>query len=198
MSIRARVPAISRDIELMIADTLSPGAQSKFLADFAREKLEEAQSENRAALGRVPDHQTFVDGQRRDDLESVRPNGVIAFEFELLEQLLAWIGEQLVLHSPVLTGKYANSHVVFVDGVEAAPGAVPVDGEEWAFINTVPYARKIERGLSPQAPDGVYEAVAAIASRRFGNLARIRYTFRSITGGGKDKSDRQPAIVVRL
>lgn len=197
MSVRTRVPAISRDIELMIVDTLSPEAQSTFLVEFAREKLEQAQSENRAALGRVPDHQTFVDGQRRDDLESVRPNGVIAFEFELLEQLLAWIGEQLVLHSPVLSGKYANSHVVFVDGVEAAPGSVPMDGEEWAFINTVPYARKIERGLSPQAPDGVYEAVAAIASRRFGNIARIRYTFRSITGG-KDRADRQPAIVVRL
>ena len=192
MSVRARIPAINRDIELMIADTLKPKAQSKMLADYARGELDKAQRQNSSVLGRVPDHDTFVDGSERDDLDAVRPDGRISFEFHLAQEALEWIGEQLVLNSPVLTGTYANSHVLFVDGVEAAPGDAP-EGKEYAFVNSLPYARKIERGYSAQAPDGVYEAVAAVASRRFGNIARIRYTFRAIADG-----ERNPAIVVTL
>ena len=192
MSIRARIPAINRDIELMIADTLSTKAQSKMLADYARSELDKAQRQNRSVLGRMPDHETFVDGSKDRDLDGVRPDGRITFEFHLVEEALEWIGEQLVLNSPVLTGTYANSHVMFVDGVEAVGGKAP-EGKEYAFINTLPYSRKIERGYSDQAPDGVYEAVAAVASRRFGNIARIRYTFRAMADG-----ERNPAIVVIL
>lgn len=192
MSVRARIPAINRDIELMIAETLTPKAQSKMLADYARSELDKAQRQNRTVLGRVPDHETFVDGSKDRDLDGVRPDGRISFEFHLAQEALEWIGEQLVLNSPVLTGSYANSHVLFVDGVEADLGNAP-EGKEYAFVNTLPYARKIERGYSDQAPDGVYEAVAAVASRRFGNIARIRYTFRAIADG-----ERNPAIVVTL
>ena len=52
--------------------------------------------------------------------------------------------------------------------------------EEYVFINTQPYARKIEgtggRRMAPQAPDGVYQAVATLAQRRFGNIARITFS----------------------
>lgn len=192
MSVRARIPSVSRDIELMISDTLAPKAQSKMLADFARKELDEGQRRNRQALGRVPEHDTLVDGVESEDLDAVRPNGRISFEFHMVDEVLGWIGEQLVLNSPVLAGTYSRSHVLFVDGVEAEPGNVP-RGSEYIFISTLPQARKIERGLSPQAPDGVYEGVAAVASRRFGNIARIRYTFRAIAGG-----ERNPAIVVTL
>lgn len=192
MSVRARIPAINRDIELIIADTLTPKAQSKMLADYARGELDKAQRQNASVLGRIPDHETFVDGAKGGSLDAVRPDGRVTFEFHLAQEALEWIGEQLVLNSPVLTGTYANSHVLFVDGVEADGGKAP-EGKEYAFVSTLPYARKIERGYSDQAPDGVYEAVAAAASRRFGNIARIRYTFRAIADG-----ERSPAIVVTL
>ncbi|MHB2265663.1 hypothetical protein [Aliihoeflea sp. PC F10.4] len=218
MTVRARIPTINRDIELMIAETLSPEAQGQHLADYAREQLIVAQDQNRAALGRVPTHETFVDGQERNDIGEVRANSQITFEFALLGEVLEWIGEQLVANSPVLSGRYANSHRVFADGVEAVPGAVPLDASEFVFVNIMPYARKIERGQSPQAPDGVYEAVSAVASRRFGNIARVRFSFRSIQNGGmqayvpvnrqssaetraahrRETDTRQPAIVVTL
>src|SRR5690606_34057746 len=108
----------------------------------------------------------------------VQPEGRISFEFSLLGPVLEWIGEQIVLASPVLTGTYARSHVVFADGVEADPGNVPEDAKEYVFVNLQPYARKIERGLSPQSPEGVYHAIAALAHQRFGNIARIHYTLR--------------------
>jgi hypothetical protein len=46
------------------------------------------------------------------------------------------------------------------------------------FINTQPYARKLEKGASSQAPDGVYQSVAVLASRRFGNIAKVRFGYR--------------------
>jgi hypothetical protein len=52
------------------------------------------------------------------------------------------------------------------------------------FVNVQPYARKIERGESPSAPEGVYEAVATLARQRFGNVARIRFEYRVPVGGG--------------
>lgn len=179
----ARIPSIAREIEVMISEELSPQAQSRHLADFARGALKEAQDQNRAALGRVPDHRSFVDGRETEVLDTVRPDGRITFEFQLLDQVLEWIGEQLVQGSPVLSGLYARSHALFADGVEKEPGKMPADATEFVFINVLPYARKIERGLSPQAPDGVYEAVAAVAAGRFGNIAKIRFGFRAVLGG---------------
>lgn len=167
----------------MISDALSPKAQSRALAAFAKDELARAQAQNSAALGRVPPHDTFVDGRRRDDVDAVKPNGRIVFEFRLVDEVLAWISEQLVLNSPVLTGRYVAAHALFVDGVEIEPGKMPLDGKEYVFVNTLPYSRKIERGLSPQAPDGVYQSIAAVAARRFGNIARIHFTYRGVVDG---------------
>lgn len=215
MSIRTRVQSISRDIEVIIAEELSPEAQSRHLADVGRQALAEAQAANRAVFGRDTPHETFVDGRKSEDIDSVKPSGRIIFEFTLLGEVLDWIGEQLVVASPVLTGEYSRSHILLADGVEIVPGSVP-EAREYVFLNVQPYARKIERGLSPQAPDGVYQAVAAVANRRFGNLARIRFSYRSLlseyVGLGKrgstpkgtakrsahnmETASRQPAIVV--
>jgi hypothetical protein len=72
-----------------------------------------------------------------------------------------------------------------IDG-EAADfnASIPPDFDEIVFVNVTPYARKIEKGLSDQAPDGVYEAVAALAARRFGNIVKVRFSFRSPNFGG--------------
>lgn len=181
MTIRSRVQTLSRDIEVIIAEELSPKAQSRHLAEASRQALAEAQGVNRSVFGRETPHETFVDGRRSDDLDSVQPHGKIIFEFELYGEVLDWIGAELVAKSPVLTGEYAQSHILFADGVEAGSGRV-AGAEEYVFVNTVPYARKIERGLSPQAPDGVYEAIAAVAARRFGNIAKVSFTYRAVLG----------------
>lgn len=181
MTIRAKVQPISRDIELMISELLSPEAQSRHLADFARDARDDALATNLAVLGRETPYESFVDNRPSDDLDAVRPNGTIAFEFELYGEVLEWIGEQLVRNSPVLTGTYANSHMLFSDGNEVTGEGSSGPGE-YTFISTLPYSRKLERGLSPQAPDGIYQSVAAIANGRFSNLAKITFTYRGVVG----------------
>ena len=216
MALKTRVQPIARDFELMMAEDLGPKARSAMLAAFAAETIEEAKTQNKQVLGAVPPYEVYVDGREGAPLTSVKPDGIIRAEFQLVNEVLVWISTQLQMHSPVLTGRYAKSHELFADGVDTEnPNAAP-PAEEYVFLNTQPYARKIEgyRGLggvvhrapsSPQAPDGVYQAVATLAQRRFGNVAKITFSYRTAIGGeiigGKagDRSQlRNPAIVVRL
>ena len=218
----ARFKTSGLDVRLAVAQSLSPECRRHLIAEHARDGLRESQEINRAALGRVPPHDTFVDGRAGAALESVNPDrGVILFRFQLVTELLAWIEDMLILHSPVLTERYARSHILFADDRQTDPSN-PEPADVYVFLNAQPYARKIERGRSSKAPDGVYEAVAAMAARRFGNVARIRFGFRSFQEGTlvtnaevsalrrdlgrrgasevvkRERETRQPAIIVAM
>jgi hypothetical protein len=182
VGLKTKFDPIDRDFALVIKQEFSAEAQGKILRDFALQALAEGQDQNKAALGYVPDHDAYVDGRRNDSLSGVTGRSSITFEFHLLFEVLEWIDEQLILHSPVRSGKFAKSHVWFANDVEMDPLNPPA-AEEYVVLNAQPYARKIERGLSPQAPEGVYEGVAALARRRFGNIAHIRFGFRSFPSG---------------
>jgi hypothetical protein len=189
----------------MLSETLSPEVQVQRFAEFAQEQIEDAKNHNRGILGRVPSYTVSVDGRVGAPLTSVRPNGYVIAEFELLNDVLHWIREQLESNSPVLTGQYKTSHVLFADGNEVGADDVIPLAEEYIFTTPLPYARKIERGQSSQAPDGVYQGVAVLASQRFGNIARIKFSYRAIhtgsilTGKAGNKADnRNPAIVITL
>lgn len=186
MALRTKIDPIDRNISLAIRQGESPQERSTTLAGYARRALGEAQEHNRQAIGRVPPHETFVDGRNGAALESVKPNGVIVFEFEVMADMFGYIDLLLIKHSPVRSGRYRRSHILLADGIEVDPeAAVLPDAQEFVYVNAQPYARKIERprAQSKQSPDGVYEAVAAMASKRFGNIARIRFGFRSLVGG---------------
>lgn len=182
MPVTVKIDPVDQDIKIMINGMLSPEAQSAAFADFARGAELDAEATNQAALGYVPPHKTVVDGTEGSE-DNVRPNGSIVYEFQLLDDLFIFIDETLIQHSPLKSGRYARSHVLYADGVAIDPtGEVP-PASEYVFANTQPYARKIEKGESPQFPDGVYEATAFLARARFGNLAQIGFTYRSVNGG---------------
>jgi len=172
-----------KDIKVVVSDLKSPEEKSKRLAAFARKQIAEAVQINQVATGQPSSYQVAVDGRIGAPIDSVKPDGVIVATFDLIADVLDWIGAMLVKESPVLTGEYAASHRLFVDGVEHEPGDVVPEADEYVFVSVVPYARKIERGLSSQAPDGVYQAVAAVARNRFGNTAKISFGYRSVKGG---------------
>ncbi|WP_244492917.1 hypothetical protein [Bosea sp. Root670] len=186
----------------MLDETLSPASRSRMVAEIARDAISEAQATNRAALGRDPEQKTFVDGRVGAALDSVNPDrGVILAVFDVSTDLFDYVGRMLVQHSPRLTGRYQDSHVLFADGVEVERYDAARRAEEWVFLNVQPYARKIEAGSSDQAPDGVYEAVAALASRRFGNVASVKFSWRSPVATAtraQERATRVPAISIRL
>jgi hypothetical protein len=205
--LKVRIQPFRRELDLAFDAVLGPKARSAIFAKFAGEVIEEAKQQNKQALGIVPPYDIFVDGREGAPLTSVKPDGVIRVEFQLIYEAVAWIYQQLEKHSPVLTGRYASSHELFADDVHTETPNTPPPAEEYIFVNVQPYARKIERGLSPQAPapEGVYQAVAKLAKSKFGNIANIRFSYRTAMGsaiiGGKpgDRSKlRNPAIVVKL
>ncbi len=186
MAVSIKIDPIAKDVELFFAESLGPEGRSKALAAFAREQLAAAQKTNAAAIGRQPQHDTYVDGVKGGTEESVRPDGTIIYEFELVTDVIDWIQEQLIRHSPVRSGRFQKSHLLFADGVEVQFGAKIPAATVYVFVNSQPYARKIERGLSSQAPEGVFEVVAVLGQRRFGNIATVRFAFESLLGGKTD------------
>jgi hypothetical protein len=198
--IKTRVEPLDRDIAVLIRDDLSPAAMRATLAGFARDALAEAQATNRSTLGAEPRYETFVDGRKGGTLESVQPNGVIVFEFDLVRDVVAWITEQLDAHSPFKTGRYKRSHTIFADGVQVdGPKSIAPDAREIIFVPSVAHARRLEHGWSKQAPNGVYQVVAALARSRFGNIARIAYSFRALFDVPDLRGDQKmPAIVLTI
>jgi hypothetical protein len=177
----ARIGNFRQEIAAFVNENLSPAARQKMMARKAQEVIDKTAASNEAALGRKVPYDHFVDGREGAPLESINPNGgVIAVRFHLVGDVLKWIGEQLETHSPVRSGRYKKSHILLADGVEVDPDGDLAPAEEFLFVSPLPYARKIERGLSKQAPDGVYDVVADMARRRYGNMAMIKFTYRSV------------------
>ena len=199
MAVTVRVEPIRKDIEVIVRDTREKDGAQAF-AEFAREEIADAADTNASILGVVPRYTIAVDGRRVISLESVRANSSIFVEFELTSDVLVFIHQQLVEHSPVKGGRYRASHILFADGAQIEPTIGVPHADEYVFVNSAPYARKIERGASSQAPHGVYQAVAAIARQRFGNIAKISFAYKSLsfsaTGSGR-RDSRNPAIMVR-
>lgn len=216
MAVTVRVKPVERIIRAKIDAALSPQARQKVIAKVAREKLAEAQEVNRRALGRVPEHETIVNGRRGAPLESAHPDaGTIVFRFKLVTDVLAWIMAELIRRSPVGppggAGTYREAHVLLADGVEVTLTDSLPSAAEYVVINTMPYARKIEIGRTKKgrafvihAEDRLYDRVSLEAAQRFSNLVRISYTFRPLVGGVKVRTKsgrrdmRYPAIIVRL
>jgi len=210
MAVTAKVEPIERDVRLIIDETLSPAAQSRMIADGAREFIEEADGINRRILGRIPPRRVFVDGREGAALDTVRVRGVIVAEWELVIDLLVYIATELQAVSPFKSGRYQRSHTLFADGREVPIGKTIPIADEYVFLSDVEYSIKIEgvpgrKPQSRQAPRGVYQITAQKSNRQMGNIARCRFEWRKpyrgsfVTGHEGNKSDgRVPAIVVTL
>lgn len=211
--IDAKVQPIRQDLDVAIASWLGPEARADILAENARAILTDVDARNADALGQAVTHHTFVDGAATEAIERVRPDGVIVRTYDVMPILLMQIGALLWTHSPFRTGAYQHSHRLLADGDEIAEvtdgWSLPTlpDAREFMFAPTVDYARPIERGWSKQAPDGVYQVVAAMAKSIFGKFATITFAYREITGlqesrrerqarPGKPRDLRQPVIII--
>jgi hypothetical protein len=202
MAVRTRITSYEKNFKLLLDRNLSPEARSKRVAAFAQKEIDAADAQNRSALGAVPPKTVTVDGRQGAPLENVNPDrGTIIAEWRLVGDVLTWIFATLRARSPRLTGKYLEGHKLYADSAECDPDNAPL-ASELVFLNAVPYARKIEIGKTEsgrdfviQVQNRIYERTAADANSRFGNIAKIRFSYRSATGG---RDDRVPAIVVTL
>jgi hypothetical protein len=202
MAVKVRITPFEKTIKLVLDGRLSKESRSQRVAAFAQKEIDAADDQNRRALGAVPPRTVTVDGREGAPLNSVNPDhGTIIAEWQLVGDVLTWIYATLRARSPRLTGGYIEGHIMLADGEEADPDHAPM-ASEFVFLNNRLYARKIEIGKTEagrdfviQVPNRIYERTAQDASARFGNIAKIRFSYRS--GSGR-RDDRVPAIVVTL
>lgn len=180
MPVTAKVQLIDRETIFRATAGLSPQDQSKAVAAYARQVIAAADAQNARAEGHQVAKRIFVDGASSADFERVRPGGTIVAEWDLGTELIQWIYNQLETHSPEKTGRFKASITVYADGEEVDDLAKMPEATEVVFAALVPYARKIERR------DAVFEAVAALAAARFGNIARIKFSYRNPLGGASE------------
>lgn len=209
MPVKVRVTPFANTVKLVLDNRLSKEARSERVATFARTRIAQADEINRRALGKVPPKTVTVDGREGAALESVNPDhGIIIAEWQLGLDVVQWIGKTLRERSPVLSGRYRSAHTLYADNAEADWDNPPL-ASEYTFLNPLAYARKIEIGKTKagrdfvvQVPNRIYERTANDAQARFGNIAKIRFTYSSAVGGSIAKrhaaGDRVPAIVVTL
>jgi hypothetical protein len=191
LSLKLRIDPIETVTEASIRADLSRMEQSRAAGAFVAEGIAAADAQNQRVLGRVPPKTVTVDGRLGAALESVNPDGgTIIVEYELIGDVLRWIGKTLVDRSPSVSGNYKRGHTLFVDGQEVPLNGQIPQGEEYAFTNMVPYARKIEIGKTEsgrdfviQVQNRIYERTARDARAKFGNIAQISFSYRGIVGG---------------
>lgn len=173
-------------------DGLQGKAASLRLAEIARQRRDEVIARQDVK----PTHiDQAVDGIPNAPLESVAPNGTIFFRFNYLDEVLNFALTALIQnspHGPVKSGNrpedqkhYSQDFALFVDGQELTDKTAPIaPTSEVIITNLMPYARKIERGSSVQAPDGVFQVVYVLLKKRYGNAVNIRYTFKEFPAQG--------------
>lgn len=188
MAVKTKIDPLAQTINLLVANTLSPAAQKQAVASFAQGAIDEADATNRRVLGRIPPRTITVDGQQGAPLTNVKPDGgSIIVEYELVTDVLVWIGDTLRARSPRISGDYQDGWTLLADGVEIDEGGQIPAADVYTFVNTVPYARKIEVGLTKtgrpfvvQVPNRIAERTAKDAASRFGNMAKIRSVWISL------------------
>jgi hypothetical protein len=163
---------------------------------------------------RPTSYKRFVDGREGAPEEAVKATGVILYIYQRLDMVAQFALETLKERSPVLTGAYRDAHTMFIRGQAVTDLKSWQSGDEIVIANPLPYARKIELGkMKMRVPgtDHVYQQAEQIVNRKFGNLARVKFTYQGIVGfqkmagvsaraiGGKagnKSAHRYPALVI--
>ena len=142
-------------------------------------------------------YRTVIDSRNFDARpEEVKPFGRIDFSKKAsIGEIVLFADKMIRKLSPILKGQYIMSHLITIDGnymprSKLRQGIRIKEGSKIRFINSAPYARKIEGGdisdpstgkrrkpQSMQAPNGVYRVVFRQLKKRFGRSAFIDYGF---------------------
>lgn len=125
-----------------------------------------------------------VDGKKNAPEESVKPGGVIVYDYNRLDQVAEAALDTLRQLSPADSGDYARSHMILLNGTPVDSLKGWKSGDTITISNPLPYTRKIELGRKGYRAHGnVYEKAERILARRFGNQASIYFAYRQAPPG---------------
>lgn len=202
----ARLTAFSRQVQLF-NDQLQGEFRRQALVTLAKTSLAEAEAHNAAILGRKPAHTTIVDGRQNAAEATVKPGGTIVYLFEVgaasLEGAIDQAFRLLIQQAPYRSKRsganpathYRDVFLLFQNGdrrdfadLGRAVTFAPAD-EIW-ITNLQPYSRKLERGWSDQAPNGIFEVVTAVLRAKYGSVLNVKFSYRQFSGFGLGRTLR--------
>jgi hypothetical protein len=202
--------AFRRSTEVFLDRGLAPREISAALARVARAGVADLVSSGRASAV----YETFVDGQKGADEDTVRPDGVIVYRFGVLGEAAAFAMAFLLERSPERSGRYRRGFWFAVDGRPVSRSSFDTqrlspDAGEVMVYNREPYSRKLDvqliggRRLRVMVPPGIFDDAAKAVRRRFPTVdARRLYTVnfsgmeRAKTGKRAGRRLEYPALVI--
>lgn len=163
----------------------------KLLVRVARQGNAKILAEQTARAGVPPAVEAYANTPGNHDLDSVKLPGPIVYRYRYAAEIAKVALEELRRASPVISGLYRDSHTLFINGipVEGSPSAV-LGSDEIFIANPVPYARRLEVGLTEagrafvlQVPPRIYERVLkSILIPRYRRVARLTLEYVTIPG----------------
>ncbi len=162
----------------------------RFLVRTARDGHAKIMADQTARSGGAPpEFIAYANTPGNTNLNTVILPGPIVYRYSYLREVIVNALGMLRLNSPIVTGAYRNAHTLFIDGVPQK-GVPPVirPGADIMIANLVPYARRLEVGLTTdgrafvvQVPPRIYERVVKnILVPRFRSVARITMSYVEI------------------
>ena len=181
---RRAIQALRRTVTVAWPSATERDAKAR-LIQVAREGHAKIMADARSR-GSEPEWDAYANEPGNPRLESVVLPGPIVYRYRYVRDVVIAALDELRRASPVQSGDYVRSHMVFVGGVpvEVVPQVLRSDQAIW-ISNPVPYARRLEIGKTKsgrsfvlQVPDRIYQRVVTQKLRpRYGNLARISFDY---------------------
>ncbi len=140
--------------------------------------------------GVIPEWEAYANTPGNTNLDSVVLPGPIVYRYRYLREILIAAIKELERRSPVESGRYKNSHTVWVNGLPV-PLDTPIKaGDEVWIANPVPYARRLEVGKRQDGrdfllsvPNRIYERTAKqFLIPRYRNTAAISVIYVTLPG----------------
>jgi hypothetical protein len=146
-----------------------------------------------------PTSTTIVDGHRNAIEESVKPFGIIVYEFRYWREVFEVALTMARNLSPVDTGRYKKSWFVLADGVLANEADPPGDAREYIIVNDQSYHRIVEIGKKTKRKirlgHHIAEKVTKFINRRYGNFLEAEYRFIQLNAPGSGLAKEVPYII---
>ena len=196
-----------QQLQVFIDTELSPGARA---ARFAAAAV--AARDNLISTGQASArYDTYVDGSLGRPESQVDPaGGTITYAFNYMGAAAAFALGFLRARAPVLTGQFAASFVVAVDGRPVPASAFSADAvprtAEVIIYNSEPYARKVDVQISGRVhfrfrvPPGMFSDAAQAVTRQYGGTikaVRVGNIVRpGVTVSRKGRQIQTPAIIL--
>jgi hypothetical protein len=157
-----------------------------FLLKTARNGHQKIMSDAKTK-GLEPYWEAYANRPGNSNLETVVLPGPIVYNYRYLSDLIQYALDELRKQSPIDSGKYKNSHTVYVNGSPVG-NTVPKNiqpGDQIMIANPVPYARRLEVGRARHGarpflisvPNRIYERVVDMVKAHGKGRSKVRMAY---------------------